>query len=120
MTGLNKGLLGYRGKRRHCDNGLAWINGSEEIYNRPLRKGEGQGHYLTISVSLGAVPQETAKWNGARKCRVKVTRTWQDRQQGAYILRTAFLMWRGEDDRDLEVKASASPAFLLNFSTPAA
>lgn len=64
VTGLNKRLLGYRGKRRHCDNGLAWINGSEEIYNRPLRKGEGQGHYLTISISLGAVPRRQPSGTG--------------------------------------------------------
>lgn len=50
----------------------------ERYITGPLRKGEGQGHYLTISVSLGAGPQETAKWNGARKYRVKVMRTWQD------------------------------------------
>lgn len=92
----------------------------ERYITGPLRKGEGQGHYLTISISLGAGPQETAKWNGARKYRVKVTRTWQDGQQGAYILRTASLMWTGEDDRGLEVNASASPAFLLNVSTLAA
>lgn len=83
-------------------------------------KEKAKGIILPISISLGAGPQETAKWNWARKYRVKVTRTWQDGQQGAYILRTASLMWTGEDDRGLEVNVSASPAFLLNVSTLAA